>query len=76
MAQAEQLAIDFGHDKALVCSHRHHVKAVDRVWCDLHNVWTACGMPLCGELAGCAYDEPDNGKEACARRLEWLKANR
>lgn len=73
MAQAEQLAIDFGREKALVCGHRHYDTTIARVWCDLHDVWTACGLPICGEVAGCTYEEPDNSPEACARRVEWLR---
>ena len=70
----KQLAIEFGCQLPLVCEHRHWVPAIDRVWCDKGaGVWTMCGTLLCGEIVGCAYDEPDNSPEACARRVEWLR---
>lgn len=71
----EQLAIDFKQEKAFVCGHRHYDSGIAHVWCDLHEVWTNCGLPLCGEVVGCAYDEPDNSLEARARRVAWLKAH-
>lgn len=69
----EQLAINFGQEKALVCEHRRWVESLGRVWCARHDVWTLCHVPFCGELLGCAYDEPDNSPEACARRVRWLQ---
>lgn len=68
----EQLCIEF-EQGPLSCEHRHFVPIVGRVWCDLHDVWTLCHVPFCGEMLGCAYDEPDNSQEACARRLQWLR---
>lgn len=68
----QQLCIEF-EQGPMTCEHRQSVPEIGRVWCGLHGVWTACGMPICGEIAGCAYDEPDNSQEACARRLQWLR---
>lgn len=60
----------------LCCEHRRYEPSVQRVWCGLHEVWTACGQPFYGGLAPCAYDEPDNSEEARKRRLEWLREHK
>lgn len=36
-------------------------------------VWTECTSSHWGEPPTCILIEPDNSKEACARRLEYLK---
>jgi hypothetical protein len=77
-ATMEQLALDLDQTpaKALLCEHRHYKAAIDRVWCDKGaGFYTMCGLPFCGELAGCAYDEPDNSPEAMERRRAWAAAN-
>ena len=74
----EQLQLDLLLEPGpLSCEHRHYNETINRVWCSKGaGVWTACGLPFCGELAGCAYEEPDNSPEACQRRLEWLRTHK
>jgi hypothetical protein len=71
----EQLQLDLTFDgpAMLRCEHRHYMPEVKRVWCERGHLWTACGLPFCGALAGCAYEVPDNSPGAMARRLAWIK---
>lgn len=46
-----------------------------KTFCSLHNTWTECGEEHWGEPPMCAYDEPDNSPEACARRIAWSEEN-
>lgn len=74
----EQLALDLWATTTgpLACEHRHLSETINRVWCSKGaGFWTTCGLPFCGELAGCAYEEPDNSPEACQRRLVWLRTH-
>lgn len=36
-------------------------------------VFTVCSVGVFGEAPRCAWEDPDNGKDACARRLRWAK---
>ncbi len=56
----------------LRCPHvTERGKVEGKAFCGLHDTWVECQTVHWGEPPMCAYDEPDNGPEACARRRAW-----
>ena len=55
----------------MTCEHAQRGRLAGKTFCAAHECWTECGEDHWGEPPMCAYDEPDNGPEACARRRDW-----
>lgn len=52
----------------MTCAHASQKRVGDHVFCTAHECWVECQTSHWGEPPMCAYDEPDNSDEACARR--------
>ena len=73
----EQLTLPIPVDPG-TCPYKEDMPSIGRVLChkDGRNTFTNCTESVCGEPPMCAWEEPDNSKEAKSRRLEWMRTHK